>query len=39
MIKKIILLAICSIILIGCGKKSEPKYSQSNKELTINHFI
>ncbi len=39
MIKKIILLAICSIILIGCGKKSEPKYSQSNKKVTIYNYI
>ena len=39
MIKKILLLAICSILLFTCGKKSDPKYSQSNKELTINHFI
>ncbi len=39
MIKKIILLVICSTILIGCGKKSDPKYSQLNKKVTIYHYI
>ena len=39
MIKKILLLCICSVLLISCGKKSEPKYKQANKELIFNHFI
>ena len=39
MIKKVLLLVICSIIIFGCGKKSDPKYNQSNKELVVKNFI
>ena len=39
MIKKILLLCVCSVLLISCGKKSDPKYKQANKELIINHSI
>ena len=39
MIKKILLFCICSVLLISCGKKSDPKYKQANKESIINHSI
>ena len=39
MIKKILLLCLCSMLLIACGKKSAPKYKQTNKEIIINHSI
>ncbi len=36
MIKKIILLAMCIIILASCGRKGEPKYETSQHKIVIH---
>ncbi len=37
MTKKIILLFVCLIILVSCGRKNEPKYEANNKFIIINN--
>jgi len=36
MIKKIILLFVCLIILISCGRKNDPKYEAYQKVIIMN---
>ena len=38
MIKKIILLFVCLIILISCGRKNDPKH-EANKQIIITKKI
>ena len=38
MTKKIILLFVCLIILISCGRKNDPKY-ETNKQIIITNKI
>ena len=40
MIKKIILIALCLILLTSCGRKNEPKYEASlnNNVMKFNNF-
>ena len=40
MIKKIILIALCIILLTSCGRKNEPKYEASlnNNVMKFNNF-
>ena len=40
MIKKVILIFICIILLISCGRKNEPKYEASlnNNDMSYNNI-
>ena len=40
MIKKIILIALCLILLTSCGRKNEPKYEAllNNNVMKFNNF-
>tara|TARA_B100000963_G_C22044627_1_gene416886 strand:+ start:51 stop:185 length:135 start_codon:yes stop_codon:yes gene_type:complete len=39
MIKKIIFVILVSCILISCGKKGDPEYKSSNKEIKVSTII
>ena len=39
MIKKILLILICTLTLISCGKKGDPEYKQSKLKNTTNNPI
>ena len=38
MIQKIILISMCLILLISCGRKNEPKYEASLNYNTMNFY-
>ena len=40
MIKKVILISICLVLLISCGRKNDPKYEASlnNSVIIFNDF-
>jgi|MDSV01.1.fsa_nt_gb hypothetical protein len=38
MTKKIILLLVFFFLLISCGKKSDPEYKASNKNITFSNI-
>ncbi len=38
MIKKVILISMCLILLISCGRKNEPKYEASLKYNVMNFY-
>ena len=39
MIKKILLILLCSLALISCGKKGDPEYKESKKEFNTKTIL
>ena len=39
MIKKTLLILLCSLALISCGKKGDPEYKESKKEFNTKTIL
>ena len=39
MIKKILLILLCSLALISCGKKDDPKYEDPEKKAKMQTIV